>query len=334
MSRLPDLEAMAIFATVVEMRGITAAAEHLGLSAPTVSKALARLEQQFGTPLFHRTSRRLTLTESGRDLSARAARILAEAEDAECALMDQAAAPRGLIRLAVPMSFGVREVAPLLPAFLTRYPDVTLDLHLSDAVVDIVADGFDAALRIGALPDSSLRSRRLADVPRAIVAAPSYLQRRGRPAHPQELQSHACFGYAYGQNRDVWTFVHTSGEEVSVRPTGQLRVNNGEAALPALAQGLGIAMTPVFIVRDLLQCRELEVLLPEWHLAPIALYLLTPPNGPTPARLRVLSEYLVQALGRPAGKRPAVPPEAAPPAVAVQPLEQAGNESHHTPLIP
>ena len=312
MPRLPDLEAMAIFATVADMRGITAAATHLGLSAPTVSKALSRLEQRIGTPLFQRTSRRLTLTEAGRDLAGRAQRMLAEAEAAETALIEQSATPRGLIRLAVPMSFGVREVAPLLPDFLMRYPDVSLDLHLSDAVVDLVAEGFDAALRIGTLPDSSLRARRLADVPRVVVAAPSYLRRHGMPRHPSDLANHACIGYAYGPARDVWHFVHTNGEEASVRTAGPLRVNNGEAALSAVAAGVGIFSAPEFLVRDLLARGEAEPLLPEWEAPSAGLFLLTPPNGPMPARVRVLADFLVAALRSCESREPPRQPAASP----------------------
>jgi DNA-binding transcriptional LysR family regulator len=296
MSRLPDLEAMAIFATVVESRGITAAALALSLSAPTVSKALTRLEQRIGTPLFHRTSRRLTLTDAGRDLAERAGRMLAEGEAAEAALMEQSTNPRGLVRLTAPMSFGMRAVAPLLPAFLARYPDITIDVHLTDATVDLIAEGFDIALRIGILPDSSLRARRLRPIPRCAVAAPAYLDRRGRPAHPNDLHAHDCFGYAYLQTRDVWTFIHDNGEQVLVRPTGPLRINNADALLPTLIAGLGIAVIPDFMIQQELASGLLEVVLPAWRRSDGHLYLLTPPHPTQPARIRLLAEHLAHGL--------------------------------------
>ena len=233
MSRLPDMEAMAIFARIVETRGITAAAADLGLSVPTVSKALTRLEHRLGARLFNRTSRRLVLTEAGHHLAERATRLLADAEAAEAALRDDAVEPQGTVRLGAPMSYGVGQVAPLLPAFLARYPRISVDLDLSDAPVDLIAAGFDALLRIGTLANSSLMARRLAAVPRVVVAAPSYLRRRGRPLHPADLLDHDCFGYAY-QGQASWRFRNAAGEEVAVTPSGPLTVNNGEAMLPAL----------------------------------------------------------------------------------------------------
>ena len=231
MSRLPDLEAMAIFAKIVETRGITAAAVDLGLSAPTVSKALVRLEQRLGSRLLNRTSRRFALTDAGHALAERAARLLADAEAAQDALLAQSATPRGLIRLAAPMSFGIAELAPILPDFLERYPEVSIDLHLSDALVDVIGEGFDIALRIGELADSSLLARRLAPVPGMLVASPTYLDRRGRPTHPADLAHHDCFGYAYLRTRDTWHFTNAAGETVAVRPRaacGQQR--RGDAA--------------------------------------------------------------------------------------------------------
>lgn len=298
MSRLPDLEAMAIFAKVVETHGIGAAAAELGLSAPTVSKALSRLEQRLGSRLLNRTPRRLVLTDAGRLLVERAARLLADAEAAEDAMMSNAGTPRGQVRLAAPMSFGLREVAPILPDFLTRYPEVSIDLHLSDALVDIIGGGFDVALRIGELPDSALLCRRLSEVARSVVAAPAYLARHGRPTHPTELMQHNCFGYAYQRTRDAWLFANVAGEEVRVRPSGQLRVNNGEAALPAVIAGLGIAQMPSFFVRDAITDGRLEPILQEWSVSQASLFLLTPPQGPQPARVRVLADFLAERLAR------------------------------------
>jgi DNA-binding transcriptional LysR family regulator len=298
MSKLPDMEAMAIFAKVIESRGITAAANELGLSAPTISKALARLERRLGSRLLNRTSRRFTLTDAGRQLADRAARLLADAEAAETALMSQSASPRGTVRVAAPMSFGIREVASILPDFLTRYPGVSVDLHLSDALVDVIGDGFDLALRIGTLPDSSLLARRLAPVPLMLVASPAYLDRRGRPVHPSQLAEHECLAYAYLRTRDVWHFANADGEQVVVRPSGPLRVNNGDAMLPAVLAGLGITGLPAFLAREEVAGGRLEHILRDWGALRSSLYLLTPPAGPRPIRVQVLIDFIVQRLSR------------------------------------
>jgi DNA-binding transcriptional LysR family regulator len=299
MPRLPDLEAMAIFARIVETRSITAAAIDLGLSAPTVSKALVRLEQRLGSRLLNRTSRRFALTDAGHMLAERAARLVADAEAAQDALLAQSATPRGLIRLAAPMSFGITELAPILPDFLQQYEQVSIDLHLSDALVDVTGDGFDIALRIGALADSSLLARRLASVPGVIVASPAYLDRRGRPVHPADLAEHDCFGYAYLRTRDSWHFTNAAGEQVSVRPAGRLRVNNGDAVVPALVAGLGVAAMPEFIVAADIADGHLERILPGWSGSESSLYLVTPPNGPRPARVQALVDFLVRRLSCP-----------------------------------
>jgi DNA-binding transcriptional LysR family regulator len=286
---LPDLEAIAIFAKVAELRSFSAASAELGLSKPTVSKAIARLEQRLGTRLFNRSSRRFALTDAGRTLLQRASRMLAEAEAAESEARAQSTVPRGLVRLAVPMSFGLREVAPALPDFLAEYPDVSVDLHLSDATVDLIGEGFDAALRIAALADSSLLARRLCAVPRAVVAAPSYLKARGTPHHPRDLTAH---GYAYLPAADVWRFSNKAGEEVAVRTAGPLRANNADALMPALLGGYGLAVQPVFLVRDALAKGTLVALLEDWSLPDIALHLVMPPGGPRPARVEALAEFL------------------------------------------
>jgi DNA-binding transcriptional LysR family regulator len=299
MPRLPDLEAMAIFAKIVESRSITAAAVDLGLSAPTVSKALVRLEQRLGSRLLNRTSRRFSLTDAGHALAEPAARLLADAEAAQDALLAQSAAPRGLVRLAAPMSFGISELAPILPDFLLQHEQVSIDLHLSDAMVDVIGDGFDIVLRIGTLTDSSLLARRLTPVPGLIVAAPSYLDRRGRPTHPADLAHHDCFAYAYLRTRDTWHFTNTAGEQVSVRPSGRLRVNNGDAVLPALIAGLGIAALPEFIARPCVADGRLEQILSDWSGSGASLYLVTPPNGPRPVRVQALADFLIERLARP-----------------------------------
>ena len=303
MAKLPDFEALAIFAKVVELRSFAGAASELALSKATVSKAVSRLEERLGARLFNRTSRRLALTDAGQRLATRAARLLADGEEAENETLAQSTAPRGLVRLAVPMSFGVKAVAPLLPEFLAQYPDVSIDLHLSDATVDLIGEGFDAGLRIARLPDSSLIARRLCGMPRYTVAAPSYLKRHGRPTHPMHLADHKCFGYAY-LSSNLWQYTNAAGEQASVRPAGQLRVNNGEAVMPSLIAGLGIADLPDFIVGDAIASGEVEVILKGWKQPEAAVHLVTPPGGPRPARVEVLAEFLTRQFAK--GKRRSV----------------------------
>jgi len=292
MAKLPDFEALAIFAKVVELRSFAGAAGELALSKATVSKAVTRLEERLGARLFNRTSRRLALTDAGQRLSERAARLLADGEAAEDEALAQSTSPRGLVRLAVPMTFGVKAVAPLLPEFLQAYPEVSIDLHLSDATVDLIGEGFDAGLRIARLPDSSLIARRLCAMPRYTVAAPSYLKRNGRPTHPMHLAQHKCFGYAYLSTPNVWHYMNAAGEQASVRPAGPLRVNNGEAVMAALLAGLGIADLPDFIVGEAIASGDVEVILKGWKQPEGAVHLVTPPGGPRPARVEVLADFL------------------------------------------
>src|SRR6266404_3374405 len=296
MARLPDFEGLAIFAKVVELRSFAAAATELALSKATVSKAVTRLEQRLGARLFNRTSRRLALTDAGQKLSERATRLLADGEAAENETLAQSVAPRGLVRFAVPMTFGLKAVAPILPEFLAQYPDVAIDLHLSDAMVDLIGDGFDAGLRIASLPDSSLIARRLCAMPRHTVASPGYLKRHGRPTHPMQLAQHRCLGYAYLSTPDVWHYTNARGEQASVRPAGPLRVNNGEALMPALLAGLGIADLPDFIVGDAIASGAVEVILKDWKQIEGSVHLVMPPGGPRPARVEVLAEFPAKRL--------------------------------------
>lgn len=299
MSKLPDLEALAIFAKVAETQSFSGAAEALTLSKATVSKAVSRLEQRLGTTLLHRTSRRFSLTDSGRSLATRAAQMVAEAERAECEAMDQAVTPRGLVRLAAPMSFGMGYVAPALPEFLATHPDVSVDLHLSDATVDLVGEGFDCALRIADLPDSSLTARRLRPIQRYLVASPDYLAQRGRPKHPDDLARHACLGYAYLATGETWRLVNSSGEEAVIRPVGPLRANNADALTPAICAGLGLAVQPDFIYwRDVAEGR-LETVMTDWAPPEISLHLVAPGGGPRPARVTALMDYLTRRFSAP-----------------------------------
>lgn len=297
MARLPDLEGLAIFAKVAECRSFTDAAAELRLSKATVSKAVSRIEARLGTRLLIRTARRFELTDAGRQLVGRAAHILAEGEAAEDLTQAQAKAPRGVIRLAAPMSFGIQHVAPLLPEFLATFPEISIDLQFSDERTDLIGEAFDAAIRIAVEPGGSLAARRLCDMPRYLVGSPDYLATHGRPRTPSDLAKHRCISYSYTLNDEVWRFTKGS-KSASIRPSGPLRVNNGDAMMPALIAGTGLGILPEFFLRSALESQLLERLLPDWSIPLGAVYWVTPPQEPLPQRVEVLGDYLIEKLSR------------------------------------
>ncbi|WP_309789665.1 LysR family transcriptional regulator [Caballeronia sp. LZ019] len=271
----------------------------MGVSVATVSRGVARLEERLGARLLNRTSRQLALTEFGGTIAEKAGDLYRQAEEAESAAREMSVQPRGLVRLAVSMAFGLRWVAPLLPGFFQAYPEVSVDLHLSDATVDIVAQGFDAALRMAALPDSSLVAKRLCPIAQLVVASPDYLARCGRPTHPRELAGRPCLSYAYRARNEVWRFVNDAGEEEPVTPVGPLRVTNSDALLPMLLQGLAIAELPEFIAGEYLANGRLESILTDWHLTRGGLYFVTPSARARPAKVTALADYFADHLSEP-----------------------------------
>lgn len=298
MSLLPDFEAWAIFATVADRGSFSAAAEALGLSKATVSKAIARLETALGTRLFHRSSRRVTLSESGKRLALQAKELLEMGREAEEAARADAAELAGPIRLAAPMALGVLYVAPALAAFADEHPGIHIELHLSDERVDIVGGGFDLAVRIANLADSALRTRRLGDILSPLVASPGYIEAHGRPTHPVDLADHRCLTYTNFALPDVWSFAREDGETIQVRVSGPLATNSGDAMLPMLRAGLGIARLPGFFVDADIAAGRLVALLPHWTKDARGLHLLSPPGRHRPARIDALAGFLAGELAR------------------------------------
>lgn len=298
MKRLPDLEAWAIFAKVAETGSFARTADELSISQGTVSKAISRLEARVRTTLFHRTSRRMSLTDTGSIALDYANRILEEGVAVEAELSEHAANVRGQVRIAVPMSFGISHVAPALPEFMAKFPEVTLEMEFSDALVDLIQGRFDFALRISNLSDSSLLARRLCTVRILLVGAPSYFKQYGRPKHPRDLATHRALQYVYSPSGNSWRFKHARHGEFTQVTQTLLQVNNAEALEPALLAGHGIALQPEFLAWRHIQSGALETAMEDWQVEPIALHLVTPPGRRRPARVQALIDYFCDYLAQ------------------------------------
>lgn len=295
MKGLP-LDLLSTFAVIAERGAITAAARTLGLSKATVSKHLTELEHRLGVALFARTTRALTLTQAGSATLERVRRIMAEAE----ALLEDASAtrssPSGLLKIAAPMVFARLWLGPALPDFMTANPGIVMEFSLDDRTVDLVSSGFDAAVRIGPMPDSSLMARRIAPVRLHVVASPTYWARHGKPASPDDLRAHTCFRYLNADG-GVWRFTGPEGTEHRVKVDGPLASHGGEIEMAWLCAGLGAAILPDFIVCEQIRAGRLERVLEAWTATPLTLHLLTPPGRAKPRRLEVFQEFLLERFG-------------------------------------
>lgn len=293
---MDKLSGMSVFASVVEARSFTGAARQLGMSKAAVSKQVSKLEERLGARLLNRTTRRLSLTEVGAAFYERAANIVAEAREAELAVSRLHAAPRGTLRLDAPVAFGVRHLAPLLPEFMRRYPELKVDITLNDRFVDLVEEGHDLAVRIAHLPDSSLIVRKLADSRRVVCASPDYWARNGRPSKPADLATHNCFEYSYLATRGEWRFRGPEGP-VSVRVQGTLSANNGDFSRVAAVGGLGVTLVPVFMACDDLRAGRLEPALEDFEMEPQGVHAVYPHNRHLSAKVRAFVDYLVESFG-------------------------------------
>ncbi len=292
MPHLPDFEAWAVFAKVAETGSFSQAAKALGLANTTVSKIITRLEERHQTTLFHRTTRQLALTESGRLCLARATRILENGSAVEEEILEQAAVPRGLIRMACTTAFGTSALAPVLPEFLKLYPEIDIDLQLIDGKIDMISDGFDLSIRVGHVSEPSLRISKLFSFRLPVVGSPAFFENHGRPAHPDELGRFPALIYSHVAGTEDWQFHHATLGQCTVHIDPRIRVNNALAAIPMLLGGVALALQPeVFIWRELCDGRLIEVLT-DWHAGPVPVNLLSPPGRGRPARVRVLVDFL------------------------------------------
>lgn len=298
MKKMPDLEAWAIFAKVAETGSFARTAAEFSLAQATVSKAITRLEARMKVMLFHRTSRSISLTESGSAALERASRILEEGKAVEAEVTEQSINLRGLIRVSAPMSFGVTRLAPILPDFMKAHPEVELNVQFDDKQVDLITERFDLALRIATLKDSSLLARRLCRVRILLVGSPAYFKQYGKPHHPSELTRHRAFHYTCSSDGVNWRFRHEHHGEFSQTMRMPLHGNNAEALIPPLLAGLGLALQPEFLVWQHLQSGALERVMDDWEVDSIALHIVTPPGRSRPARVQAFIEHLIERISR------------------------------------
>jgi DNA-binding transcriptional LysR family regulator len=292
-----DLDALETFATVASLGSFSRASDKLGISRGIASKRIASLEAKLGVKLINRTTRTMSLTEAGRKLYVMADTLFSLLDSAEEELHAASATPRGVLRVNAPMSFGIRHLGKIIDSFLLDHPDVEIETTLDDRVVNIVEEGFDVAIRIRRLEDSSLTARYLAPARMVLCAAPTYLEKRGRPAHPIDLERHDCLVYDYLARHGVWSFSR-EGEDIDVRPQGRLRGNNGDLLMQGAIDALGIVLAPTFIAYEALRAGAVEPILCEWSAVEPGLFAVMPPGRVDVLKVRAFVDHLVKALGK------------------------------------
>ena len=294
MDRFADIEALI---AIVESGSFSAAADRLGIAKSALSRRISLLEKRLDARLLNRTTRRLSLTDAGRAFYERAVRLLHDLEEAEQQVSSEHATLSGRLKVAAPLSFGLLHLKPLINAFLHDHAGVQIELDLNDRQIDLVEEGFDMAIRIGRLADSTLIARRLTNINRVTVASPDYLKARGTPIHPGDLADHSGLRYTNISRRDAWTFKNKQGETISVNIPERFSTNNGLMLADAVEAGLGIASLPTFEVYETVAAKRLVPILTDWRYSDIGLYLVYPPGRFLAARARTFSDVLAARFG-------------------------------------
>ncbi len=287
-------ENMNAFVRVVETGSISAAADHMNVAKSVVSRRLKELEEHLGVELFHRTTRQMNLTDSGRAFYQQSVRILADILEAEHATSQVHGALKGTLKVALPLSFGLMHLGPAINEFLQAHPDIEFDLDFNDRQVDLLAEGFDLAIRIANLPDSSLIARRLAPIQTVMCASPAYLERMGTPQSPQDLIHHRCLVYNLIGNLENWNVFEASGQLIKTRITPYLKASNGEFLRDAAIDGQGIVLLPTFIVYQEIERGALVPLLTNYRYSPLAAYAIYPQTRHLSQRVRAFVDFLVR----------------------------------------
>ena len=287
-------ENMNAFVRVVEAGSISAAADRMNVAKSVVSRRLKELEEHLGVELFHRTTRQMNLTDSGRAFYHQCVRILDDILEAEHATSQFHGALKGSLKVAVPLSFGLMHLSPAIHEFLHVHPDVEFDLDFNDRQVDLLAEGFDLAIRIANLPDSSLIARRLAPIQAIMCASPAYLERMGTPQSPQALINHRCLVYNLISNFDNWDLYDAKEQLVRTKIVPYLKASNGEFLRDAAVSGLGIVLMPTFIVYKEIESGKLIPLLTEFHASQLTAYAIYPQTRHLSQRVRAFVDFLVK----------------------------------------
>ena len=290
------LKCMQVFAKVVETGGFTAAAQALDVSRPMASKYVQRLEDELGVRLLNRTTRRVSLTQAGRGFYLKCQNIFADIDHAMAEASNLQITPRGNLRINAPISFGRDHLMSAIASFQNTYPEISVDLTLNDRLVDIVDEGFDLAIRIGRLRDSSLIARHLAPCQLIACAAPSYIEQHGTPQQPSDLAAHNCLIYTYSQESGQWTF-EKDGKKEKIAVSGDFRANFGEAVVAAAIAGRGIVVDPSFIVGPFIRSGKLVPILTNWSTFPLGIYAVYPQARLLPLKVRVFIDFLADQFG-------------------------------------
>ena len=291
-----DLDALRSFVAVIESGSFVRAAEQLDASTAAISRRISALEQALGSQLISRTTRRLALTEAGSRFYTDVLNILQMLGEAEERVRIGREKIAGLLRVAAPLSFGIQQVAPVLPSFMKRHPDLKVQLLLEDRITDLQAEGIDVAIRIGSLRDSSLVATRICPIARVFCAAPDYLAKKGEPQTPGDLKDHCCLHYSLLSVREEWGIVFDESTEL-IDIAGSLSANNAEVLKESAIQGMGVTMLPLFVVQDALTDGRLRQVLPSYSPASSSLYAVRLSRQFTPARVRLFVEFLRNAFG-------------------------------------
>ncbi|MDN3987522.1 LysR family transcriptional regulator [Zwartia vadi] len=293
-------DAMRAFVAVVDAGSFVGGADRLQISKAVVSRLVAELEEHLGVRLLHRTTRKLSLTPEGDTYVGRCRNVLLELQEAEDDVTHRSAQARGILRINVPVSYGLSHLAALWPAFMEKHPEVILDITLSDRVVDLVEEGYDLAVRIGKLESSTLVSRRLSRTRMVLCASPGYIEKYSSPRMPEDLSQHRIFAYSLLSSGDQWLFTseHDAKRQVSVRIAPVMRTNNGDTCRAAALQDQGIVLQPDFLIGDDIRTGRLVELMPAWRAGELGIHAVYPSRRYLSAKVRLLVDYLADQLSK------------------------------------